>query len=163
MAQRELFMKYKDAMYTTLIRMLNEEDEATDALQETFVSVFKGLESFKHQSTLGAWIKTIAVRTGLAHQRKQRYLHEENLDSLGQNEPIVWPENLTSEVLSRAIAELPPGYRTIFLLTEVEGYTHREVAEMTGVNEGTSKSQLYHAKRTLQKSLQDYRYGHGEG
>ena len=145
-------------MYTILFRMLNDESEASDALQETFVAVFRGLDAFRFQSALGAWIKTIAIRTGIAHQKKQRSLYHTSVNDLRENEPIVWPDNLTAETLDRAMSKLPPGYRTVFLLVEVEGYTHKEVAEMLGISDGTSKSQLYHAKRFLQNELKDYRY-----
>jgi RNA polymerase sigma factor (sigma-70 family) len=70
-------------------------------------------------------------------------------------EPLVaWHDNLTGEALDKAIGELPAGYRAVFCLVEVEGYSHREVAELLGTSEGTSKSQLYHAKRVLQRKLQ---------
>lgn len=70
---------------------------------------------------------------------------------------IAWDENLTGEMLDMAIAELSPGYRSVFLLIEVEGYTHKEVAEMMGISEGTSKSQLSRAKKLLQKKLSEFK------
>ncbi|MEL6560286.1 MAG: RNA polymerase sigma factor [Bacteroidota bacterium] len=158
-AQRSLYMKYKDAMFTILFRILNDREEASDALQDVFVSVFKGLHQFKHQSTIGAWIKTITVRTGIAKQKKLVKMYAEELESIQVSEPVVWPDGLTSEALEKAIAALPDGYRTSFLLIEVEGYTHKEVATMMNKSEGTSKSQLYHAKKALQKILKDYRTG----
>jgi len=156
-AQRQLFLKYKDAMYTILLRMLNDQDEATDALQETFIAVFKSLKSYKFESTLGAWVKTIAVRMGIGKQRKRSKLYVEPIDQIA-DEPVVWPDDMTSEVLESAIARLSDGYRTIFLLIEVEGYTHKETAQMLCISEGTSKSQLYHAKKLLQKFLEGYQY-----
>lgn len=153
-AQRELFLKYKDAMYTVLCRMLNNEDEATDALQETFISVFNGLSSFKFQSTLGAWIKTIAVRTGVAHLRKRSKLELVSVEDVTQ-ESITWPEEMNGESLEKAISQLSDGYRSVFLLIEVEGYSHKEVAGMLGISEGTSKSQLYHAKKNLKRMLKE--------
>jgi RNA polymerase sigma-70 factor (ECF subfamily) len=156
-AQRELFLRYKDATYTTLLRLLKDEDQATDALQETFIAIFQGLNSFSYRSTLGAWIKTIAVRTGIAQQKKWKGKYQfEHLDT-PQKELIVWPEELNSEWLEKSIEGLSTGYRTVFLLIEVEGYTHKEVANMLDISEGTSKSQLYHAKKTLQKLLNNYR------
>ncbi len=153
-AQRELFLKYKDAMYTILCRMLNDEVEATDALQETFISVFRGLASFNYQSTLGAWVKSIAVRTGISLLRKRSKLEVVPVESVS-DEPIVWPTSLSGEVLEKAIAQLSDGYRSVFLLIEVEGYSHKEVSEMLGINEGTSKSQLFHAKKHLRRMLKE--------
>ncbi|MEO9869613.1 RNA polymerase sigma factor [Ekhidna sp.] len=154
MAQRELFLKYKDAMYTILCRMLNDEEEAADALQETFVSVFKALNSYKHQSTLGAWIKSIVVRTGIAFLRRKSRLEVIPVDQVN-SEPIIWPESLNGEILEKAIAQLSDGYRSVFLLIEVEGYSHQEVGKMLGISDGTSKSQLYHAKKRLQQMLKE--------
>ena len=155
-AQRQLFLKYKDAMFTILYRMLNDEAEATDALQETFIAVFRGLSSFNNQSTLGAWIKTITVRTGIATLRKQSRFDMFSVDVL-KEEPIVWPSELSGETLEKAIAQLSDGYRNVFLLIEVEGYTHKEVGEMLSISEGTSKSQLYHAKKHLKRLLKENR------
>lgn len=153
-AQRDFFLKYKDAMYTILCRMLNDEDEATDALQETFISVFRGLSSYKYQSTLGAWIKTIAVRTAIGFLRKRSRLDLVPTDEVN-DEPIVWPNYLNGEMLEKAIGQLSDGYRNVFLLIEVEGYTHKEVGQMLDISSGTSKSQLYHAKKHLQRMLKE--------
>ena len=150
--QKSLYDRYKDSMYTLLVRMLNDKEDAADALQEAFIQVFGSLRNYQKKSSLGAWIKTIVIREGLRRQKKTR--HYEEIDEQYQNlEPIIWDSNLTGEYLAKAIAQLPDGYRHIFLLVEVEGYTHREVGEITGISEGTSKSQLYYAKKALQKQL----------
>lgn len=154
MAQRELFLKYKDAMYTTLYRMLGNEEDATDALQETFISVFKGLSTYSYQSTLGAWIKGVAVRTGISFLRKKSKLAIVPVEDIAK-EPIVWPADLNGEVLEKAIGQLSDGYRSVFLLIEVEGYSHKEVSSMLEISEGTSKSQLFHAKKHLRRMLKE--------
>ena len=156
-AQRQLFLNYKDAMYTILLRMLNDPEEATDALQETFINVFNGIHAYGFQSAIGAWIKTIVVRTALA-KRKAGLQFEEIDERFQKIEPIHWDTNLTGNYLNQAIRALSDGYRSIFLMVEVEGYTHREAAEMLGISEGTSKSQLYHAKKALQKQLKEVMY-----
>jgi len=151
-------MNYKDAMYTILLRMLNDQDEATDALQETFISVFNNISSYRFQSSIGAWIKTITVRKGIEFQRKhtRRAIVEQlDVEEIG---PIVWPDHMTSETLELALSKLSSGFRTVFLLIEVEGYSHKEVGELLSISEGTSKSQLYHAKKALQKFLEGYQY-----
>ncbi|PSR57217.1 RNA polymerase subunit sigma-24 [Adhaeribacter arboris] len=141
-------------MYTILFRMLNNEEEAADALQEGFLEVFRSLSSFKAQSSLGAWIKTIVVRAGLKKQRKTLFL-EPLEEQVAFRSPIEWDQNLTGEYLDKAIRQLPDGYRNVFLLVEVEGYTHREVADLLNIAEGTSKSQLFQAKKLLQRLLKD--------
>jgi RNA polymerase sigma factor (sigma-70 family) len=155
-AQRALYEKYKDAMYTILFRMLNDEEDAADALQEAFIEVFRSLRTFRGASSLGAWIKTIVIRAGLGRQKKAFFF--EPLDDRAQYQQVLeWDEHLTGEYLDKAIRKLPAGYRNVFLLVEVEGYTHREAAGLLGIAEGTSKSQLFQAKKLLQRLLKELR------
>lgn len=151
--QKMLFDKYKNGMYTVVYRILRNEALSCDALQEGFILVFQNLKSYRFESTLGGWIKTIMVRSALKIVRKEIPLNE--LDNSALNIPITWDENLTGEVLDKAIAKLSPGYRTVFLLIEVEGYSHKEVAEMLNISDGTSKSQLSRAKSLLQNYLKE--------
>ena len=150
-SQKMLFDRYKDAMYTIAFRILRDEELACDALQEGFIRVFGSLKNFEGRSTLGAWIKTIMVRSTLR-------LVDKRFDTIDYekeyaNELIEWDENLTGELLDKAIASLSAGYRSVFILIEVEGYTHKEVGEMLGISVGTSKSQLSRAKKLLQQKL----------
>lgn len=156
LAQRQLYDRYKKAMFSCALRILNDRDLAQDALQDAFVDVFRNLVAFRQDAALGAWIRTIVVRRSLVIlQREQRM---EVYDQQRHPEPsISWHDNLTGELLEKAIQSLPTGYRTVFCLIEVEGYAHREVAELLSISEGTSKSQLYHAKRLLQGKLQELR------
>jgi RNA polymerase sigma-70 factor (ECF subfamily) len=135
--------------------MLKDPDLACDALQDGFILVFRGLNGFKGDSTLGAWIKTIVVRACI--KKLKEVTEVERIPKNYEYETVVWDDNLTGEELQRAIEQLPRGYRSVFLLIEVEGYSHKEVAEMLNIAEGTSKSQLYHSKQMLQKLLKDIR------
>lgn len=151
LAQRTLYEKYSRAMYTSAYRITNDFELAEDVLQEAFIKVFKHIKSFRKESTLGAWIKTIVVRTALSHIKKQPSTEE-----LTQNHTeglVDWGDYLEAEYLEKAIQALPEGYRAVFLLIEVEGYSHKEVAEMLGISVGTSKSQLFHAKKRLRASI----------
>lgn len=149
--QKALYVKYKDAMYTICNRILNDDDLACDAMQEGFVEVFRSIDSFQGSSTIGAWIKTILIRKAILLGKRYRMYDEIEVK---QHDTIIhWDSNLTGDELNLAIRKLPEGYRKVFLLIEVEGYTHKEVAEFLGIAEGTSKSQLFHSKKMLQKSL----------
>ncbi|RMG67243.1 MAG: RNA polymerase sigma factor [Bacteroidetes bacterium] len=150
-AQKALYDRYKDAMYTLAYRITGDFESAEDVLQEAFLGVFRGIDRFRGASTLGAWIKTILVRTAYKHLKRQRY--HAPLAELPDEGPIDWGHQLEAEYLEQAIQALPPGYRSVFVLVEVEGYAHKEVAELLGISVGTSKSQLYYAKRHLQKQL----------
>ena len=151
-AQRETYRRYKDAMYTLAYRITGDFDEANDVLQDSFIKVFKHIGSFRRESTFGAWIKTITVRTAYSKLRKKK-VHFEDLDGVPDHTMIDWGDFLQAEYLERAILALPEGYRAVFTLIEVEGYSHKEVAELLEISVGTSKSQLYHAKRRLRESL----------
>ena len=152
-AQRDLYHKYCDAMFTIAYRIVNNRDDAHDALQDAFIQVFRDIGQYRFDSTLGAWIKTIVVRTSLRQLSKNRNLAFADMDDVKSDEMILIPDTLDSEYLEKVILSLPDGYRTVFLLTEVEGYTHDETAKMLGISTGTSKSQLHHAKKMLKNRL----------
>jgi RNA polymerase sigma factor (sigma-70 family) len=152
-AQKALYDRYSQAMYTTAYRITGDMDWAGEALQDAFMQVFKHIGGFEQRSTLGAWIKTIVVRAAL--QKVER--RKSPLES--------WPEDYQETVLDwgsspidamqleQAIQRLPEGARAVFVLAEVEGYAHKEIAEMLNVSEGTSKSQLFAAKKRLRELL----------
>lgn len=155
-AQRTLFDRYKDGLFTLLCRMLIDEDDASDALQESFIKAFKGIDSYRAQSSLWSWLRTIAVRTALNKQKRKKYYEPiEKIDQEMGSHVVHWDDNLTGEYLEKAINKLATGYRNVFVLVEVEGYTHKEAAKMLGISVGTSKSQLFYAKRLLQKQLKE--------
>lgn len=156
LAQKELYDRYKAAMYTTAYRITNDFELANDVLQEAFVKVFKNLKKFRKESTLGAWIKTIVVRTALSRIKKER--PTESLEDYHTKDMVEWGHYLDIEYLEKAIQSLPDGYRAVFVMIEVEGYAHKEVAEMLGISVGTSKSQLFYAKKKLRSLLKDYGY-----
>ena len=151
LAQRKLYERYSNAMYTLAYRITNDFDLANDVLQEAFVKVFRGLAKFRKESTLGAWIKTIVVRTAISKVKKQPVF--EPLENHNGKDMVDWGNYLDAEYLEKAIQSLPEGYRAVFLLIEVEGYSHKEVAEMLKISVGTSKSQLFYAKKRLRKTI----------
>jgi RNA polymerase sigma-70 factor (ECF subfamily) len=155
LAQKNLYDKYKKAMYTLAYRITGDYEMANDVLQDAFVKIFRGLPSFRGDSTLGAWIKTIVVRTAYSYLRKDQQFFE-SIDNIPAEGYVDWGHHLDVEYLEKAIRSLPDGYRTVFVLVEVEGFGHKEVAEMLGVSEGTSKSQLFYAKRKLREILSDF-------
>ena len=149
-AQRLLYERYKNAMYTLAYRITGDYDDANDVLQDTFIEVFRHLDQFRGDATLGAWIKQIAVRKST---KKKKIVAWQNLEE-ETGESINWGESeINVAHLQTAILALPDGFRTIFVLAEIEGYTHREIAVMLNISEGTSKSQLFYAKRKLRGML----------
>lgn len=152
LAQKNLYHRYSKAMYNVAYRITGEFESANDVLQEAFVKVFRALPRFRQESTLGAWIKTIVVRTALTHIKKQRLT--EPIDYRAEETTVVdWGTSLDVEYLEKAIKALPEGYRAVFVLIEVEGYAHKEVADMLEISVGTSKSQLFYAKKRLRENI----------
>ncbi|MBU2650942.1 MAG: RNA polymerase sigma factor [Bacteroidetes bacterium] len=150
-AQKRLYDNYCDAMFSIAFRITGDEGFAADALQESFINIFREIKHLRNRQALASWIKSIVIRTSLKVVRK--YKRIQFTDDPINGHPVEWPEPMRGEDLERAILSLPEGYRLVFLLVEVEGYKHQEVATMLGISEGTSKSQLYHSKRYLQRLL----------
>ena len=151
LAQKELYDRYKKAMYNVAFRITGDFELANDVLQDAFLNIFRALPKFRRESTLGAWIKTIVIRAALKKIKKQP--KEESLEEYHTGHLIDWGDYLQAEYLEKAILSLPDGYRTVFVLIEVEGYSHKEVGDILGISTGTSKSQLFYAKRRLREIL----------
>lgn len=152
-AQRLLYERYKRAMFTLALRIAGDREQASEVLQDAFLQVFRHLDGFQGRSTLGAWIKTIVARTALTHIRKKRR-PTETLDDRFDAKVVDWGRSsLDVEYLERAIQQLPEGYRSVFVLAEVEGFSHKEIGDLLGISEGTSKSQLFYAKKRLRETL----------
>lgn len=150
-AQRTLYDRYKRAMYTLAYRVTNDFDDANDVLQDAFLDIFQQISNFRQESTLGAWIKTIVVRK--AYKKIQKPKVWELVEELPDNTIIDWGSSIDTEYLEKAIQNLPDGFRAVFTLVEIEGYKHKEVAEILGISEGTSKSQFFYAKKKLKEYL----------
>ncbi|MEM9919420.1 MAG: RNA polymerase sigma factor [Bacteroidota bacterium] len=154
LAQKRLYERYKNAMFTIAYRITGDFESASDVLQDAFINVFRGLKQFRKESTLGAWIKTIVVRTALKSIKKR--VHFEPIENQNINSFVDWGHHLDAEYLEKAITALPEGYRAVFVLIEVEGYSHKEVADMMSISVGTSKSQLFYAKKRLRRLVSQY-------
>ena len=153
-AQKQLYHTYCSAMYTLAYRITSDPDQASDALQEAFIDVFRSLKSYKSNGTIGAWIKTIVIRKATKQMRfEQRFERFEEKHDTG-----IAYQTFSSSLLEKEIAALPEGYRTVFTLSEIEGYKHAEIADMLNISVSTSRTQLFHAKRTLREKLKHERY-----
>jgi RNA polymerase sigma-70 factor (ECF subfamily) len=158
-----LFHAHKARIYSICLRMTNNTAEAEDLTQDAFMQVFRKLATFRGDSALSTWLYRIAVNTVLMHFRKKA-LRQISLDEpYNQDARTVRREYGSKDdrlsgcvdriALTRAIRELPDGYRTIFLLHEVEGYEHQEIAELLDCSVGNSKSQLHKAKLRIRELL----------
>src|SRR5688572_10313356 len=152
--QRALYEKYCRKMMLVCMRYSKTTAEAEDILQEGFVKVFQGIKNFRQESKLETWITRIMVNTALNQQRKKLYLFPmvdvQELD-LPQNEVSISGINFTQ--LLEMIQSLPQGCQVVFNLFAMEGYNHKEIAELLGISEGTSKSQYARARTLMQQKL----------
>ncbi|MBZ5664417.1 MAG: sigma-70 family RNA polymerase sigma factor [Acidobacteriia bacterium] len=167
-----LFHTHKTRVYSLCLRMTNNVAEAEDLAQDAFLQVFRKLATFRGDSTLSTWLYRITVNTVLMHFRRKspcRVSLDEPVNNAAgtrstQRQYGTRDGRLETSVarvaLTRAISELPEGYRAIFLLHEIEGYQHREIAELLGCSIGTSKSQLHKAKLRIREILSDLSQGH---
>lgn len=155
-AQAALYRHYARPMYNLAIRMLGNMHDAEDVLQLAFVDIFRRIDTFKFQSSIGAWIKRIVVNRCIDHLKKQRLLTQElqpqhhlvEEDSNEEADPAY-----TVEGIKKAVEQLSDGYRVVLSLYLFEGYDHEEIASILEITPSTSKSQYHRAKKRLQDIL----------
>ncbi len=161
-AQFEAYQLYCKAMYNTALRIVQNEAEAEDVLQEAFLAAFTKIDRYHGTATFGAWLKRIVVNKSLNVIAKRKVsfvgVDEAPLENYAsgqdEDETPVW----NVDQVHRAISTLPDGYRVVFSLYLLEGYDHREIAEVLGITEGGSKSQYNRAKKKLRNILIEQSY-----
>ena len=156
--QEELYRRFSPRMYAVCLRYAGNTEEAEDILQEGFVKVFKKLDSFRSEGSFEGWIRRIFVNTAIEHFRRKRYLMPvtEKEENTIEGKYLSILDDLAARDIMALVQELSPGYRTVFNMYVVEGYTHKEIADMLGISEGTSKSQLSRAKVILQEMVKKF-------
>lgn len=156
--QKEVYNKYAPVLMAIGVRYLKNIQEAEDAVAEAFFKIFTKINTYKNNGSFEGWMKRIMVNECLMVLRKKQrsYLHIP-LEDIDIEIPAEAISQLQEDELLQIIAELPEGYRTIFNLYVVEGYKHREIAEMLDISIHTSKSQLLMAKRKLKEELKKNR------
>jgi RNA polymerase sigma factor (sigma-70 family) len=154
-SQRALFERYSGVMLTVCRRYTRHEMEAEDILQDSLIKVFKNIDKFKFEGSFEGWVRRIVVNTALKNYKKSS-VQKEDIGLEAYQEGAMEPTavaNLGEEELLNMIAQLPDGYRVVFNLYVIEGYSHKEIADMLVVQESTSRSQLVKARRLLQEML----------
>ena len=153
--QQRLYNMLSAKMFAVCLRYANEYNSAQDLLQEGFIKVFRNIEKFRGEGSFEGWVRRIFVNTAIEHYRKQvnmYAIHDTEVKAYEyfDNNAL---ENLKREDIVKSIQKLSDGYRTVFNLYVVEGYSHKEIGDMLGISEGTSKSQLARARYLLQKMI----------
>jgi len=157
--QEILYKTFAPKMLSICLRYSGNKNDAQDILQEGFIKVFNNLQGYKAEGSFEGWLKKIFIRTAIDHYNKIQFTNptseiEESLPN--EMDVSVLEEIAVNEVLS-LVQKLPENYQTIFNLSVIEGYTHKDIAELLGISEGTSKAQLAKAKAILQKLIIKYK------
>ncbi len=157
-SQQQLYEKFYPKMLGVALRYTRDRDEALDILQEGYIKVFGKLDTFGWQCPLEAWVRRVMVNASIDRFRRQAVHNPataslDNVPESGTDETI--SGELGAEELMKLIQRLPDGYRMVFNLYAIEGFSHKEIGEQLGINEGTSKSQLSKARAYLQKLLKN--------
>jgi RNA polymerase sigma factor (sigma-70 family) len=156
--QEQLYKQYSGKMYAVCLRYASNSDDAQDLLQEGFIKVFSNIHRFRGEGSFEGWMRRIFVNTSIEHFRKKS-----NSYSISETEENTIPdkqwsvvESLAEKDLVKMIQDLSPGYRTVFNMYVVDGYSHKEIGQLLGISEGTSKSQFARAKVILQRMVEQF-------
>jgi RNA polymerase sigma factor (sigma-70 family) len=156
--QELLYQRFAPKMYGVCLRYAGDTDDARDLLQEGFIKVFRNLEKFRKEGSFEGWVRRVFVNTAIEHYRRKTKLalvsEKEELAIEDSSWNIL--DQLAEKDIIVLIQQLAPGYRSVFNMYVIEGYSHKEIGEMMGINEGTSKSQLARAKGILQKKVKEF-------
>jgi RNA polymerase sigma-70 factor (ECF subfamily) len=159
-AFEELYARHNRRVYSLCLRMTGNTSEAEDLSQEVFIQLYRKIGSFRGESAFTTWLHRLTVNQVLMHFRKRGVKMEQTTDDgdtpvqivTGTEDPMKMPV-VDRIALDAAVAQLPPGYRTVFVLHDVEGHEHEEIARLLGCSVGTSKSQLHKARMKLRLLL----------
>lgn len=154
-AQKVLYDTYSSKMYGLCYRYVKDSMDAEDILVTAFMKIFDKIHQFKSEGSFEGWIRRIVVNEALTFLRRNRSMYLETDLDLADREPDynALSDHLETEDLLNMIQELPTGYRIVFNLYAIDGYSHKEIADQLGISENTSKSQLSRARTYLQKVL----------
>ncbi|MFY8182257.1 MAG: RNA polymerase sigma factor [Flavobacterium sp.] len=152
-AQHKIYSKFSPKMLSVCRQYIKDLHQAEDIMITAFMKVFTNLKNFKHEGSFEGWIRRIMINECISYirvQKKVKFIEDENYfeESFNNIE-----SQFSVEDIQFLIDNLPDGYKMVFNLYAIEGYKHQEIAEMLGINEGTSKSQLSHARKMLQNNI----------
>lgn len=152
--QKLLYQQFAGIMYYVCLRYVKNKADAEDVLQEGFLKIFRNLDQFKNEGSFEGWIRKIITRTAMTYLRdnKKFTCHTPIEYSIGGKESNIL-DIIAEKEIAGVIAKLPPGRKTIFILYAIEGYNHRQIAEILGCTESTSKSQFYRSRIKIQELI----------
>lgn len=156
--QEQLYNRFAPKMYAVCLRYSNNADDAQDLLQEGFIKIFKNLDRFRAEGSFEGWVRRVFVNTSIEHYRRKVNLTStsEREETLIEDSSFNALDKLAEKDIIKLVQDLSPGYRAVFNMYAIEGYSHKEIGGILGISEGTSKSQLARAKGILQKKVNEF-------
>ncbi|MDR2843336.1 MAG: sigma-70 family RNA polymerase sigma factor [Candidatus Symbiothrix sp.] len=158
LARQKLYERYAPAMLGICVRYVSEKETAQDIMQEGFIKIFTKIDGYSEIGSFEGWMKKVFVTTALEHLRNTKLFHLlinwEDCSEIVDNQDISVVEKLSADEILHCINELPAGFKTVFNLYAIEGYSHTEIAGMLNIKEGTSRSQFARARQMLQTKIQ---------
>ncbi|AJR02828.1 RNA polymerase sigma factor [Siansivirga zeaxanthinifaciens] len=156
-AQSELYKLYASKLFSLCLKYSRNYAEAEDNLQDAFLTIFKKMDQYKNKGSFEGWLKRITINTVLQQYRTQKVFEITNENIVEEVALEVDEESLSIDYLLKIIQELPDRYRLVFNLYVLDGYSHKEIAEMLEINTGTSKSNLARARNILKETIENYK------
>ena len=158
-AQKQMYEWLAPRMFAVCIRYVGERESARDVMHDAFITLFSKLESYKGEGSFEGWARRIFITASLMHLRKKDALkYAEDVQThgndMGYNPSVM--EKIDAHTLLKIVSQMPAGFRTVFNMFAIEGYTHQEIAKELGITEGGSRSQLSRAKIWLKEKLKNY-------
>ena len=159
-AQKQLYERLAPGMYAVCVRYLGNREDARDVMHDGFITLFSKLDTYKGDGPLEGWARRIFINASLMQLRKRDILKqhdsiEESMVEVGYDPSVI--DRMDSETLLKLISQMPAGFRTVFNMYAIEGYTHQEIAKELEITEGGSRSQLSRAKIWLKDKLKNYK------
>ncbi|MDT0642128.1 RNA polymerase sigma factor [Zunongwangia sp. F363] len=155
-AQEALYRIYADKLFGLCLKYSSNYHEAEDNLQDGFLTIFEKISQYKNKGSFEGWMKRVVINTALQKHRKTKFLQIINENQIEEPEAEVDDERLDQNFLLQTVQELPDRYRQVFNLYALDGYSHKEIAEMLEISVGTSKSNLARARNILKEKIENH-------
>ncbi|MBP2833365.1 RNA polymerase sigma factor [Aquimarina sp. U1-2] len=156
-AQKQLYHMYSSKLFAICLKYSNDYATAEDTLQDAFILIFEKIKQYKHKGSFEGWLKRVTINTALQKFRKQKVFDLSNVDQMEDAEVEINDEEVSLDYLLQIIQQLPDRYRMVFNLYVLDGYAHKEIAELLEISIGTSKSNLARARNILKTKLETER------
>ena len=159
-AQSELYKLFSSKLFAVCLKYSRNYAEAEDNLQDAFITIFKKIDQYKNKGSFEGWLKRVTINTVLQQYRKEKVFEIVNENIIDDVEIDIDEDAISIDYLLKIIQELPDRYRLVFNLYVLDGYSHKDIADMLDINIGTSKSNLARARQILKQTIEEYKVAH---